>query len=75
MVETQDPSRELALCPSSPTHKETPWTEFSFTPAVNEYLLSPVVQTAVHSPDHFLFILGTQMDYISQPPLQLGVVR
>lgn len=69
MGETQDLSREPALCSFSPPHKETPWTEFSFIPAVNEYLLSPLAQTAVHFPDHFLFFLGTQMDYISQPPL------
>lgn len=75
MAEIQDPSREPALCSSSPTYKEIPWTEHPFTQAVNEYLLSPVAQTAVQPPDHFLFFLGTQIDYISQPPLQLDVVR
>lgn len=55
MAETQDPSREPALCPFSLTDQETPWTEHSFTQAVSEYLLSPVAQTAVHFPDRFLF--------------------
>lgn len=55
MAETQDPSREPALCPFSPTNQEILWTEPSFTQAVNEYLLSPVAQTAVHFPDLFLF--------------------
>lgn len=72
MAETQDPSREPALCPFSLTDQETPWTEHSFTQAVSEYLLSPrqLCISQIVS-----FFLGTQIDYISQFPFQLDVVR
>lgn len=75
MAETQDPSREPALCLFSPIDQETPWTEHSFTQAVNEYLLSPVAQTAVHFPDCFLFSGHTdRLHFPASLPARCGQV-
>lgn len=67
MVETQNPSRKPGLCP-----QKIGWPEHSFTRAVNEYVLNPVAQTAVHSLDHSLFFLSTQVGHMS---LAVSVVR